>query len=62
MAYAQVKDLKVGDIFFDKGLTINGDIINTQCKLIAYNGRNKYVVENNGITILQDGDDVVSTK
>mgnify|MGYP000114650797 CR=1 FL=1 len=62
MAYTQVKNLKVGDIYFDKGLTVNGNIVNTVCKLISYNGMNKYVVENDGITILVDGDDVVSTK
>ena len=62
MAYTQVKNLKVGDIFFDEGLTVNGDIVQTKCTLHAYNGMNKYVVENDGITILVDGDDVVSTK
>jgi|TARA_A100001391_G_scaffold202833_1_gene193463 hypothetical protein len=62
MAYTKVKNLKVGDIYFDKGLTVNGDLINTECKVISYNGMNKYVVENDGITILVDGEDVVSTK
>lgn len=62
MAYAQIKDLKVGEIFFDKGLTPNGNIINTECKMIGYNGMGKYIIENGGITILVDGDDVVSTK
>ena len=31
MAYTKVKNLKVGDIYFDKGLTVNGDLINTEC-------------------------------
>ena len=54
--------MKVGDIYFDKGLTVNGDLINIECKINSYNGMNKYVVENDGITILVDGEDVVSTK
>ena len=62
MAYTQIKNLKVGDIYFDEGLTVNGDVVTVKCKLISYNGMDKYIVENDGINILVDGDRVVSTK
>ena len=56
----KIQDLKVGDIFFSEGLTPNGDSIQTKCKLLSYNGMNKYVIENRGITILVDGDDKIT--
>jgi len=43
-----------------EGLTENGDTVQADCTLHAYNGMNKYVVESDGITILFDGEDVVT--
>jgi hypothetical protein len=56
----QIKDLKVGQIFQMEGLTENGDRVQADCTLHAYHGMNKYVVESDGITILYDGEDVVT--
>lgn len=53
----KIKDLKVGDEFMVDGLSPNGDFVKTKAKLIAYNGMNKYIIDNEGITILVDGDD-----
>lgn len=56
----KIKDLKVGQLFQMEGLTVNGDRVLADCTLHAYNGMNKYVVESDGITILYDGEDVVT--
>ena len=56
----QIKDLKVGTIFQMEGLDINGNTVQADCTLRAYNGMNKYVVESNGINILYDGEDVIT--
>jgi len=53
----KIENFKVGDEFMVNGLAPNGDFVKTKAKLIAYNGMNKYVIENEGITILVDGDD-----
>ena len=53
----KISNFKVGDEFMVDGLSQNGDFIKSKAKLIAYNGMNKYVIENEGITILVDGDD-----
>ena len=52
-----ISDFKVGDEFMVDGLSQNGDFIKTKAKLIAYNGMNKYIIDNDGITILVDGND-----
>lgn len=62
MKKVKLSSLKVGDTFLDKGLTVSGKEVITQCELIGYNGMNKYIVENDGILILQDGDDLVEKK
>ena len=56
----QIKDLKVGTIFQMEGLDINGNTVQADCTLRAYNGMNKYVVESDGINILYDGEDVIT--
>lgn len=53
----KISNFKVGDEFMVDGLSQNGDFIKSKAKLIAYNGMNKYVIENEGITILVGGDD-----
>ena len=55
----QVQDLKVGDQFKMLGLSMNGKQTQVKCKLIQYNGMNKYVVQSGGITILVDGTDQI---
>ena len=56
----KIKDLKVGQIFQMEGLDVNGNTVQADCTLHAYNGMNKYIVESDGITILYDGEDVVT--
>ena len=53
----KIENFKVGDEFMVDGLAPNGDFIKSKAKLIAYNGMNKYIIDNNGITILVDGGD-----
>lgn len=53
----KIEDFKVGDEFMVDGLSPNGDFVKTKAKLIAYNGMNKYIIDNDGITILADGND-----
>ena len=55
-----IQDLKVGDKFQMEGLDTKGDIIQCDATLIAYQGMNKYVVENDGITILYNGDQEIT--
>ena len=52
-----ISNFKVGDEFMIDGLSQNGDFIKSKAKLVAYNGMNKYIIGNEGITILVDGDD-----
>ena len=52
-----ISNFKVGDEFMVDGLSPNGDFVKTKAKLIAYNGMNKYIIDNDGITILADGND-----
>ena len=54
-----LQDLKAGDKFYMKGLTINGEKTLPSCELIRYNGMNKYVVESDGCSLLLDGDSKV---
>ena len=56
----RIKDLVVGQKFQMEGLGMNGNTIQADATLIAYNGMNKYVVESDGITILYDGQDVIT--
>ncbi len=56
----RIKDLVVGQKFQMEGLDMNGNTVQADATLIAYNGMNKYVVESDGITILYDGEDVVT--
>jgi len=56
----QIKDLKVGQLFQMEGLDMDGNTVQADCTLRAYNGMNKYVVESDGITILYDGEDVIT--
>ena len=53
----KIEDFKLGDEFMVDGLSPNGDFVKTKAKLIAYNGMNKYIIDNDGITILADGND-----
>ena len=53
----KIENFKVGDEFMVDGLAPNGDFVKTKAKLISYNGMNKYIIDNEGITILVDGDD-----
>ena len=53
----KISDFKVGDEFMVDGLSQNGDFLKSKAKLIAYNGMNKYIIDNEGITILVDGGD-----
>ena len=55
-----IQDLKVGDIFQMEGLDTNGNTVQADATLIAYNGMNKYVVESDGITILYDGEQEIT--
>tara|TARA_B110000285_G_scaffold73170_1_gene84374 strand:- start:6 stop:188 length:183 start_codon:yes stop_codon:yes gene_type:complete len=55
-----IQDLKVGSKFQMEGLDTNGDIVQCDATLIAYQGMNKYVVENDGITILYDGEQEIT--
>lgn len=56
----QIKDLKVGTLFQMEGLDTDGNKVQANATLRSYNGMNKYVVESDGITILYDGDEVVT--
>ena len=56
----RIKDLVVGQKFQMEGLDMNGNTVQADATLIAYNGMNKYVVESDGITILYDGEDVIT--
>jgi len=56
----KIKDLKVGQTFQLEGLDVNGNKVVGDCTLRGYNGMNKYIVESDGITILYDGEDVVT--
>ncbi len=56
----QIKDLKIGTIFQIEGLDMNGNTVQCDATLRSYQGMNKYVVESDGITILYDGEDVVT--
>jgi len=56
----QIKDLKVGTLFQMEGLDTDGNRVQANATLRSYNGMNKYVVESDGITILYDGDEVVT--
>jgi rRNA processing protein Krr1/Pno1 len=53
----KIEDFEVGDEFMVDGLSQNGDFIKSKAKLIGYNGMNKYIIDNEGITILVEGDD-----
>lgn len=53
----KIEDFKVGDEFMVDGLSPNGDFVKTKAKLVAYNGMNKYIIDNDGITILANGND-----
>ena len=55
----KVEDLKAGNIFQMEGLDTDGNTVQADATLIAYNGMNKYIVESDGITILMDGEDKV---
>ena len=56
----QIKDLKVGTLFQMEGLDTDGNTVQANATLRSYNGMNRYVVESDGITILYDGDEVVT--
>ena len=56
----QIKDLKVGTLFQMEGLDTNGNTVQANATLRSYNGMNRYVVESDGITILYDGNEVVT--
>jgi hypothetical protein len=51
----RIKDLKVGDHFQMKGIDVDGKQVSLDCTLRSYNGKNKYSVESDGITIQYDG-------
>ena len=55
-----IQDLKVGDKFQMEGLNTNGDSVQCDATLIAYQGMNKYVIDSDGITILYDGDQEIT--
>lgn len=56
----KIKDLKVGQIFQMEGLDMNGNTIQADATLRAYNGMGRYVVESDGISLLVDGKDTVT--
>mgnify|MGYP000139614498 FL=1 len=56
----QIKDLKVGTLFQMEGLDTDGNSVQANATLRSYNGMNRYVVESDGITILYDGNEVVT--
>ena len=56
----QIKDLKVGTLFQMEGLDTQGNKVQANATLRSYNGMNRYVVESDGITILYDGNEVVT--
>jgi len=56
----KIEDLKVGDKFQMEGLNTNGDSVQCDATLIAYHGMNKYVIDSDGITILYDGEQVIT--
>ena len=56
----QIKDLKVGTLFQMEGLDTDGNKVQANATLRSYNGMNRYVVESDGITILYDGNEVVT--
>ena len=56
----QIKDLKVGTLFQMEGLDTDGNRVQANATLRSYNGMNRYVVESDGITILYDGNEVVT--
>ena len=56
----QIKDLKVGTLFQMEGLDTDGNTVQANATLRSYNGMNRYVVESDGITILYDGNEVVT--
>lgn len=59
----QIKDLKVGTLFQMEGLDTDGNRVQANATLRSDNGMNKesrYVVESDGITILYNGNEVVT--
>ena len=56
----QIKDLKVGTLFQMEGLDTDGNRVQANATLRSYNGMNRYVVESDGITILYNGNEVVT--
>ena len=56
----KIQDLKVGDKFQMEGLNTNGDSVQCDATLIAYHGMNKYVIDSDGITILYEGEQVIT--
>ena len=59
----QIKDLKVGTLFQMEGLDTDGNRVQANATLRSENGMNKesrYVVESDGITILYNGNEVVT--
>ena len=59
----QIKDLKVGTLFQMEGLDTDGNTVQANATLRSDNGMNKesrYVVESDGITILYNGNEVVT--
>jgi len=56
----QIKYLKAGTLFQMEGLDTQGNTVQANATLISYNGMNRYVVESDGITILYDGNEVVT--
>ena len=56
----RIKDLVVGQKFQMEGLDMDGNTVQADATLVAYNGMNKYIVESDGITILYDGEEVIT--
>ena len=54
-----LSDCVVNEEFMMDGYSTNGEFIKTKCKLISYQGMKKYIIENDGVLVLADGDDVV---
>ena len=53
----KIKDLKVGDEFKMMGLNMKCKPVKVKCKLVSYDGMNRYVISSGGINIVIDGEE-----
>jgi len=62
MKEIRLKNLKVGDVFFNEGITVDGERVECKCKLIEHRNNTQSVIENDGLWILINSEEIVKTK